>query len=122
MKGNVLEPLIKRNKCRVKEFVVYWFTGADGNCRLREAVPLSDLRKALHSAGRSNEFAGYCIYEDMLRTRYLERSAQIDVDDSFDDDHTGPADYKRENAKHLLECDLSESLFFVREELMASTL
>ena len=101
---------------------MYWVTGADGHCRLREAVPRSDLRKALADARRLKEFAGYCIYEDMLRTQYLKRSVEIDADDGFVDDDDESADYKREYAKYLLESDLSESLFFGREELMASTL
>ena len=97
----------------------------DDHCcyQTQEAVALSELKHALESAGRLEEFTGYCDYEVMKRQQCSKQIADIDADTSFTDDYEmyeDTAEYKREYAQYLANRDLKQALFWCREQLMAT--
>jgi hypothetical protein len=75
--------------------------GDNGYCEMREAVPLSDLKETLAASGRSEDFDGYCDYEEVLRLMHSEPSANIDRED-LKDDREAPGESKYLCAKYEL--------------------
>jgi len=106
------------NQGDIHEFVIAEIRGEDSFYFNREAASLTDLRQACAAAGKSSEFHGHCVFEELLRNQHFQKLADLDADDSFADDADESSEYKRGYAKYLVR-DLNEALFIGREQLAA---